>query len=210
LAAVLRLGLTGGIGSGKSTVAADLARRGAVIIDGDLIAREIVEPDGPALGPIIEHFGPDVLQPDGRLNRPALAGKVFSNPDELAVLNRITHPIIHRVVRDRADAYAGQDGVVVIDQPLLDPEMAALYEVEGVVVVDTPWDVAVARLVADRGFSEQDAWARIAAQMTREERRSFATFVVDNGGDREHLDGQLDALWAWIEAGAPAPTHPPG
>jgi dephospho-CoA kinase len=203
---VLLLGLTGGIGAGKSTVSASLAGRGATIIDGDLIAREIVEPDGPAYGPIAEHFGPKVLLEDGRLDRPALSAVVFNDAAQLAVLNRITHPLIHRMIIDRAFAYEGEDRVVVIDQPLLDRELATLYGVAGVIVVDTPEDVAVARLMAHRGFSEADARARIAAQMSREDRRQLAAFLVDNGGSREDLEGQLEELWAWVQAGGPNQT----
>ena len=146
-----------------------------------------------------EHFGPAVLHPDGRLNRPALAAKVFTNPDELAVLNRITHPLIDRMIQERAAQLAEQDVVAIIDRPLLDAELAARYGVAGIIVVDTPEDVAVARLMEQRGFGEEDARARVAAQISREERRRFASFVLDNGANRETLELRLDDLWVWIE-----------
>ncbi|MHB1533697.1 MAG: dephospho-CoA kinase [Acidimicrobiales bacterium] len=200
---MLLVGLTGGIGSGKSTVAKALAERGAVVIDADRIAREIVEPEGPAYQPVLQRFGPGVVGPDGRLDRSALAARVFGNPEELAALNRLTHPVIGRAMMERVGAHAGSDRIVVLEVPLLTPESAAAYGLAGVIVVDTSEDIAVRRLVERRGLTEADARARIAAQAGREERRRLASIVVDNDGDRVALDAEMDRLWAWLAAGAP-------
>ena len=200
---MLLVGLTGGIGSGKSTVAKALADRGAVVIDADRIAREIVEPGAPAYQPVLQRFGPGVVGPDGRLDRSALAARVFANPEELAALNRLTHPVIGRVMMERVGAHAGSDRIVVLEVPLLTSESAAAYGLAGVIVVDTSEDIAVRRLVERRGLSEADARARIAAQAGREERRRLASIVVDNGGDRVALEAEMDRLWAWLAAGAP-------
>jgi dephospho-CoA kinase len=197
-ALVVFVGLTGGIGSGKSTVASALKARGAVIIDADGISREIVEPGGPAYQPIVEHFGAGVVGPDGRLNRPALAALVFADPEQLAVLNGLTHPLIRDGILERAAPYAETGDVVVVDHPLLNADDVARFALASVIVVDTPEEVAVARLVAHRGFSEADARARIAAQVSRQERRQLASFVVDNSGDEEALRAQVDQLWEWL------------
>jgi dephospho-CoA kinase len=200
---VLRVGLTGGIGSGKSTVAAGLARRGARLIDADGIAREIVEPGGPAYGPLVERFGLAVLHPDGTLDRPELAALVFSDPEALADLNRITHPVIAARTLERAgelEAGAADDGVIVLDHPLLDERSSEAYGLDAVVVVDTPIETAVGRLVRHRGFSEHDARARIAAQIDRETRLAFADLVIDNTGGVEALDEQIDRVWEDLRA----------
>ncbi len=202
--AMFLVGLTGGIGSGKSTVAAALAARGAAVVDADGIAREIVEPGGPAYQPLVDRFGPAILAPDGKLDRPALAAVAFNDPQALADLNAITHPVIGRVMTERT-IQAGQEAeVVVLDIPLLNIATKERMKFDAVVVVDTPEDVAVQRLCAYRGFSEEDARARIAAQISREERRSLADLVVDNSGDREHLDAEVDRAWAWLQERAGA------
>lgn len=196
---VLRIGLTGGIGSGKSTVAAGLVRRGARLVDADKIAREVVEPGGPAYGSLVERFGPGVLHGDGTLDRAKLASIVFADPEALADLNGITHPVIAAVATERMEALgagAPPDTVVVLDHPLLARESAAEYRLDAVLVVDTPTETAVSRLVAYRGFTEADARARIAAQIGREERLAFADLVIDNSDGPEHLDAQLDQVWA--------------
>ncbi len=199
------IGLTGGIGAGKSTVSALLAGRGAVVVDADRIAREVVEPGGAAYQAVVERFGPAVIGANGRLDRPALAAMVFSDPDALTALEAITHPAIQEQMGREVAAHSGRDDVVVMDIPLLKarrPPMA------GVVVVDVPEEVAVRRLVEQRGFDEEDARRRIAAQISREERRSIADIVVDNSGDLAALQREVGRIWAWIDglrgAGDPA------
>lgn len=216
--AVLRCGLTGGIGSGKSTVAAALAALGAVIIDADLVARQVVEPGAPAYAPLVARFGPGVLLPDGRLDRPALAAIVFSDPVARADLEELTHPAIGALLLELAaaaemrgdrsegasDAVGGRaDGsgpVTVFDIALLDEGGRALYGLDVVVVVDAPVEVAVRRLVEHRGFTEADARARVAVQMSRERRCALADRIIDNSGDRDALDREVDELWAWLRA----------
>ena len=187
------VGLTGGIGSGKSTVSRQLADRGAVVIDYDLLAREAVEPGTPGLAAIVERFGPEVLAADGALDRPALGAVVFADESARRDLEAITHPAIRDLAAQRvADAPA--DAVVVHDHPLLvEMGMAALCDV--VVVVDVPAEVQVERLVRDRGMSESDARARLAAQSSREDRLAAADVVLDNTGSLEDLRAAVDVLW---------------
>jgi dephospho-CoA kinase len=196
---VLLVGLTGGIGSGKSTVAVMLAERGAVVIDADQIAREVVEPGGPAYQPMIDRFGPAIVRPDQTLDRAAIAAQAFATPEALADLNAITHPAIRATMAERVADQAGTDNVVVVDIPLLAEGGPAAYGLRGVIVVDAPVDVAVHRLVDGRGLSEADARARVAAQVSREDRRKLADVVIDNAGSRELLVRQVDDVWAWIE-----------
>jgi dephospho-CoA kinase len=193
---VLAVGLTGGIGSGKSTVADQLVERGAVLIDADRIAREVVAPDGPAFAPLVERFGPEILTPQGTLDRAALATLAFGDPEGLAALNAITHPAIGAVMTERRKAAEGTDGVVVFDVPLMKPEHRELLGLALVIVVDCPTDIALARLVEHRGFSRADAEARMAAQPTREQRREGADFVIDNSSDLAHLAAEVDRVWA--------------
>jgi dephospho-CoA kinase len=198
---MLLVGLTGGIGSGKSTVAAGMAERGAGLVDADSIGREIVEPDGPAYRPVVERFGPGVVRADGGIDRPALAAVVFADPDARADLNQLTHPVIAEVMAERVVEAAADHDIVVMDIALL--EIARdRFDFAVVIVVDCPEDIAVARLVEHRGFSEADAQARVAAQISREERRRLADRVIDNGGDRAELETQIDQTWAWLTARA--------
>jgi dephospho-CoA kinase len=197
---VLAVGLTGGIGSGKSTVADLLVERGAVLIDADRIAREVVVPGGPAYQPLVERFGTGILAPDGTIDRAALAAVAFVDADAVAALNGITHPAIGAVMAQRRAAQEGGDGVVVLDIPLLQPAHRDLLTLDVVVVVDTPVEIAVERLVGQRGFTVEDAQARMAAQVTRQERRQGADFVVDNSGDRARLVAEVDRVWAALEA----------
>ncbi len=189
---MLRIGLTGGIGSGKSTVAGLLAERGAVIIDADRIAREVVEPGTPGLAAVAEAFGDDILAADGSLDRPALAAVVFTDPEARARLDGIVHPL----VRDRAvqlTAEASPDAVLVNDVPLLvETGQAGSYDL--VLVVEAELTTRLARLV-DRGVPEADARARIAAQATDEQRRAVADVVLDNSGTREQLAEQVARVW---------------
>ncbi len=190
---MLRIGLTGGIGSGKSTVAALLAARGAVVVDADRIAREVVEPGTPGLAAVVGAFGPGVLAEDGSLDRAALAAIVFADPEARARLDGIVHPL----VRARAREVIGQaapDAVVVQDVPLLvETGQAGAHDL--VLVVETDLETRVARLL-QRGLSEDDARARIAAQATDEQRRAVADVVLDNSGGPEALAEQVDRFWA--------------
>ncbi|MFI5042072.1 MAG: dephospho-CoA kinase, partial [Acidimicrobiales bacterium] len=197
---VIVIGLTGGIGAGKSTVATQLASRGAVIVDADRIARDVVEPGGAAFRAIVDHFGPEVLGGDGRLDRPALAAVVFRDAEARAALEAITHPAIQAEMARQVAAHPDAP-VVVMDIPLLKTRREPMA---GVLVVDVPEELAVRRLVDQRGFDEGDARRRIAAQITREERRSIADVVVDNSGDQAQLAAEIDRVWAWIEGLAPA------
>ena len=197
---MLAVGLTGGIGSGKSTVGDLLVERGAVLIDADRIAREVVVPGGPAYQPLVDRFGPGILAADGTIDRGALASLTFPDPEALSALNAITHPAIGAVMAERRAAQEGTDNVVVLDIPLLRAAHRELLSLDLVVVVDCPVEVAVERLVAQRGFTRQDAEARVSAQVTRGERAEGADVVVDNSGDRDHLRGEVERLWAELEA----------
>jgi len=199
---VLVVGLTGGIGSGKSTVARLLAERGAVIVDADALAREVVAPGGPAHDALLERFGPALVKADGALDRAALASLVFGDEAARGDLNGIVHPEVAKAVMERVAAAGAADpaAVVVLDIPLLAEVGRDRYPVAGVVVVDAPIEAAVARLVANRGFAEEDARARVAAQATREERRAVADVVLDNSGDLDHLRSEVERAWMWIQA----------
>jgi dephospho-CoA kinase len=195
---MLRVGLTGGIGAGKSEVSRRLGERGAVIVDADLLAREAVEPGTAGLAEVVDAFGQGVLGPDGSLDRPALGRLVFA--DDLA--RRRLEGIIHPRVRERAaqiEAEAPTDAVVVHDNPLL-VEMGQADDFDSVVVVDAPDDVRLDRLVRVRGLSREDAQARIAAQASREERLAVADHVVRNDGGLSSLDAAVDELWARLTA----------
>jgi dephospho-CoA kinase len=196
---VLLIGLTGGIGSGKSTVAALLAERGAVVVDADAIARQVVEPGGPAHQPMIDRFGQGIVLPDGTLDRPAIASLVFNDAGALADLNAITHPAIRQAIGVRVLEHVDSDHVVVLDVPLLAETTQSSWGLAGIIVVDTPEEVAVDRLVRRRGLSPQDAEARIRAQISRAERRRVADVVIDNSRDRAALTAEVDRAWRWIE-----------
>jgi len=199
--AVLVLGLTGGIGSGKSTVSGMLEARGAVIIDADRIVRELQQPGEPVFEAMVEAFGPGIVAADGTLDRQAVADIVFNDPDQLQRLNGIVHPAVGARMAERLAELAETDAVVVLDVPLL-VEGKGRYETAGTIVVDVDPELAVQRLVEHRGFDEADARARIARQARREERLAAADVVLDNSGSREDLQRQVDALWERIEAGA--------
>ncbi|MDE3206399.1 MAG: dephospho-CoA kinase [Acidobacteriota bacterium] len=196
---MLLVGLTGGIGSGKSTVAAGLAARGAAVVDADAISREIMEPGGRAYGPVIERFGPSIVGSDGRIDRAALAGVAFADPEALKALNGLTHPAIGEVMAERTEAAAATSSIVVLDIPLLNIATRERFSFGAIIVVDTPVDLAVQRLIAHRGFTEEDARARVAAQMSRQERRQLADLVLDNSGDRAALEAEVDRAWSWLE-----------
>jgi dephospho-CoA kinase len=191
---VLLVGLTGGIGAGKTSVAALLADRGAVILDADQVARDVVEPDQPAFAALVERFGPEIVGPDGRLDRPKLAEIAFATDDGTADLNAIVHPAVGREFLARMQG-APADAIVVCDVPLLvESETARSRGYEYVIVVEAPLDTRLDRL-EERGVPRDDALARIAQQATDEERRAIATHLVDNAGDRAALEAQVEAIW---------------
>ena len=197
---MLRIGLTGGIGSGKSTVAARLAELGAVVIDSDRLAREVVAVGSPGLARVVERFGPSVLAADGSLDRPRLGGLVFSDPAALADLNAIVHPLV-RARSDTLSAQAAANGVaaVVHDIPLLvENKLAAGFDT--VIVVEAPLELRLRRL-AGRGLDEETARARMAAQASDEQRRAVADIVLDNSGSVAELTAQVDAAWAGLAGG---------
>lgn len=195
---MLLIGLTGGIGSGKSTVSALLAARGAVVVDADAITRQLQEPGTPVFEAMVERFGPGIVAADGTLDRQAVADIVFNDGAALADLGAIVHPAVGAEIADRLQHEAGRDNIVILDVPLLvesgRDDMAAL------VVVDVDTEVATRRLVELRGMREDDVRSRMARQASREERRARADVVIDNSGDLPALERQVDALWGELEA----------
>jgi dephospho-CoA kinase len=204
----LKVGLTGGIGSGKSTVSALLAEHGAVVIDYDQLARDVVAVGSPALDEIVDRFGAAVIAPDGSLDRPALGSIVFGDPGGLADLNGITHPAIVRLGA-QFEAAADADAIVVHDNPLL-VEMGGAAHCDVVVVVDVPVEVQVERLTTIRGMTEADARARIAAQASREQRTGAADLVIDNTGPVDELALIVGGLWDELVSRAAARRSAPG
>jgi len=195
---MLEIGLTGGIGSGKSTVAALLVARGAVLLDADAIVRQVQQPGAPVFAAMVERWGDDIVAADGTLDRQAVADRVFGDPDELAALNAIVHPAVGDEMTRRRAELANTDATVVLDIPLL---VESGHEgLGGIIVVDVDPEVAVERLVAHRGFAEQDARDRISRQASREDRLVRADVVVDNSGTLEDLEDEVDRAWAWVQA----------
>ncbi|MDQ1445668.1 MAG: dephospho-CoA kinase [Acidimicrobiaceae bacterium] len=188
---MLVVGLTGGIGSGKSTVSAALAERGAVIIDADVIHRQNMAPGGRVHDAVLARFG--------TVDRPTLAGIVFNDANALADLNALTHPAVGAVIAERLAEEAATDHVVVLDIPLL-VESRSAYPLAGVIVVDAPTEVALQRLVDQRGMALEDARSRVAAQASREDRLAQADFVIDNSGSMEQLAAEVDRCWTWINS----------
>ncbi|MEO7556907.1 MAG: dephospho-CoA kinase [Acidimicrobiales bacterium] len=195
---MLLVGLTGGIGSGKSTVAAMLAARGAVIIDADAIARRLQAPGTEVFRQMVERFGPEVVAPDGTLDRRALAAVAFTDPGLRRDLEAIVHPAVAAVVVEQLQAEAGTDHIVVYDVALLVETRAGEYG--AVVVVDVDPVVALDRLVVQRGMDEADARNRMANQVGRDERRAVADRIIDNSGPLVELQAQVDALWDWLRS----------
>ncbi|MEU1280568.1 dephospho-CoA kinase [Streptomyces sp. NPDC005805] len=190
---MLTVGLTGGIGAGKSEVSRLLVSYGAVLVDADRIAREVVEPGTPGLAAIVETFGPGVLTPEGTLDRPRLGSIVFEDPEKRAALNAIVHPLVGARSQE-LQAAAAPDSVVVHDVPLLTENgLAGLYDV--VVVVDAAPETQLDRLMTLRGMSETEARARMAAQANREERLAIADHVIDNDGPLAELEPQVRKVW---------------
>jgi dephospho-CoA kinase len=198
---MLAVGLTGGIGSGKSTVARLLAGRGAVVVDADLLARQVVEPGSAGYQAVLDRFGPAVAAADGGLDRRALADLVFADPSALADLNAIVHPAVRAAIAGRLAELREGDGVVVLDIPLL-VESGRSYGAAAVLVVDCPEDVAVQRLVEQRGMDEADARRRMAAQVPRAERLAAADLVIDNSGSPEQLEAEVERVWTFLVSDA--------
>jgi dephospho-CoA kinase len=207
---MLLIGLTGNIGSGKSTVAQLFSERGATIIDADILARRAVEAGTPAYDRIVKRWGTSILAPDGRLDRGALRERVFGFPEELEALNEIVHPEVGRM-RDRLVAEARQRGdrIVVCDIPLLFEKNLA-DDFDRIVLVDAPRPVRLERLVKDRGLRETEAMEMIAAQMPAELKRARADFIIDNTGTLTDLEEKVASVWATLEQEAPrdAPAFP--
>jgi dephospho-CoA kinase len=202
---VIEIGLTGGIGSGKSTVAELLVAKGARLIDADAIVREVQAPGSPVLALMAAQFGAQVINADGSLDRAAVAAIAFADPEQLAALNAIVHPAVTEEMTARRQALAATDAVVLLDIPLL---VESGYQgVAGIIVVDVDPAIALHRLVTFRGFSESDAAARMSRQASRTDRLAVADLVIDNSGDRDELAPQIDAAWAWI---ASLPRPEPG
>jgi len=203
---MLRVGLTGGIGSGKSTVSARMGELGAVVLDADKAARAVVEPGTPGLAAITAAFGADVLAADGSLDRAKLAGIVFADEAALGRLNAITHPLIHEYIRaaEEAAIRAGGDDLVLVHDVALLAEWGRAKEFDLVIVVDVPTETQLERLTGQRGMAEEQARARIAAQATREQRLAVADIVIDNSGTRDDLNRRVDEVWADLQARARA------
>jgi len=196
---VLLVGLTGGIGSGKSTVARLLEKRGAVVFDADLLAREAVEPGTPGHAAVIERFGADVLAPGGELDREALASIVFADPSARRDLEEIVHPEVRRLFAEGSEAYRDTDRVVVFSAPLLvETGMHTAFEI--LVVVSATVATQIERLMRQRGMSESSIRARIVAQAPLEDKAAVADFLVDNEGTLDELESQVDRVWNDLSA----------
>jgi dephospho-CoA kinase len=199
------VGLTGGIGSGKSTVSRLLARRGAVIVDADAIVHELQAPGAPMLETLAERFGSDVIRADGSLDRAKLAEIAFADADAVKSLNGIVHPAVRAEMAARVGAHAGTNEIVVLDVPLVTGKRPD--GTSALVVVDTPVETAIERLVAQRGMTEADARARLGNQISREQRLEMADRVIDNAGDLAALEQQVDDVWAWMHTLPPFGTE---
>jgi dephospho-CoA kinase len=196
---VLVIGLTGGIGSGKSTVSAMLAAKGAVVVDADAIVRDVQGPGTPVFAAMVERFGSGIVAADGTLDRERVADLVFDDPDALADLNAIVHPAVGAEIARRMHELADTDRVVVLDVPLM-VESRNACPVAGLLVVDVDPEVALQRVVEQRGMRAEDVRARMARQATRQQRLARADRVIDNGGTLDDLRTQVDDAWAWITA----------
>ena len=198
---MLLVGLTGGIGAGKSTVSLGLAERGAVVVDADAIVRELQQPGTQVFKEMEERFGPGILDESGQLDRAAVADLVFTDATALADLGAIVHPRVHEEIARRIEEQSTTDSVVTLDVPLL--VESGWEELRGTIVVDLDPEVAFSRLIEFRGFSEQDARNRIAKQASRSDRLARADFVIDNHGQPHELDDQIALAWQWIQSLAP-------
>ncbi len=195
---MILIGLTGGIGSGKSEVARLLIDRGAEVLDADLIVRDLQQPGAEVYVKMVELLGAEVVGADRSLDRAAIAKKVFADESLLKTLNQLIHPIVRRVMNERVESFRSTDKVVILDIPLLveNPREG----LDGVLVVDLESELAVKRLVEQRNMNADDARARIAKQATREQRLALANHVIDNSGDRDALTQKVDLAWSWIKS----------
>lgn len=195
---MILIGLTGGIGSGKSEVARLLSALGAEVIDADQIVRELQQPGAEVYHAMIEMLGQEIVSPDKSLDRGKIAGQVFADESLLKKLNELIHPIVRRVMNERVESFRNTDKVVVLDIPLLveNPRPG----LDGVLVVDLDTQIAIQRLVEQRQMKLEDAQARVAKQATREQRRAIAGHVIDNSGDRQALETSVDRAWTWIRS----------
>lgn len=195
---MILIGLTGGIGSGKSEVARLLSALGAEVIDADQIVRELQQPGAEVYHAMIKMLGQEIVSPDKSLDRGKIAGQVFADESLLKKLNELIHPIVRRVMNERVESFRNTDKVVVLDIPLLveNPRPG----LDGVLVVDLDTQIAIQRLVEQRQMKLEDAQARVAKQATREQRRAIAGHVIDNSGDREALETSVDRAWTWIRS----------
>ena len=213
---MIEIGLTGGIGSGKSTVADLLVERGAVLIDADRIVRGLQAPGGAVFDAMVERWGERIVAADGSRDRQAVAEIVFNDEDELKALNDIVHPAVGEEMKAQREAVEGTDAVVVLDIPLLvradgTSDKDRYANLSGIVVVDVDTELAVDRLVEHRGFAADDARARMANQASREDRRAVADIVIDNSGPLDDLVAQVDEAWAWMRSlPHPEPTDSSG
>ena len=193
---MILIGLTGGIGCGKSEVSRLLENRGAVIVDADLIVRELQQPGAEIFLSMVEMFGDKVVAADGSLDRAAVANEVFKDAETLGKLNLLIHPVVRRVMNERVESYRNTDEVVVLDIPLLveNPREG----LDGILVVDLDPQIAIERIVDQRNMSIDDAKARVSRQSSREQRLAIANHVIDNSGDRDALAKQVEIAWSWI------------
>ena len=200
---MIEIALTGGIGSGKSTVADAFVDRGALLIDADRIVRELQEPGRPVFEAMVQCWGSAIVAEDGTLDRGAVAERVFNDADELKALGEIVHPALYDEIERRRGLRSGSDAVVILDLPLLvgadGTSIADQFgEIAGIVVVDVDPEITIERLVASRGFDEADARARIANQASRKDRIAVADWVIGNSGDLTALERNIDQAWEWI------------
>ena len=195
---MILIGLTGGIGSGKSEVARLLSALGAEVIDADQIVRELQQPGAEVYHAMVKMLGQEIVSPDKSLDRGKIAGQVFADESLLKKLNELIHPIVRRVMNERVESFRNTDKVVVLDIPLLveNPRPG----LDGVLVVDLDTQIAIQRLVEQRQMKLEDAQARVAKQATREQRRAIAGHVIDNSGDRQALETSVDRAWTWIRS----------
>lgn len=202
---MLLVGLTGGIGSGKSTVARMLEKRGAVVFDADVLARQAVAPGTPGFDRVVDRFGPNVLAPGGDLDREALASVVFADPAARRDLEAIVHPQVRRMFAEGCEEYEGTDRVVVFSAPLL-VETGMHTAFQALLVVSTSVETQIERLMRERGLSESSIRARIAAQLPLEAKAEVADVIIDNEGTTEELEGQIERVWRDLQARARATT----
>lgn len=202
---MLLVALTGGIGAGKSSASALLVEKGAVLIDADEVARDLQRAGGKAFRPMVDMFGEDVVGADGELDRPAIAAVVFSDEEARSQLNALMFPLIGAGILERIEENRDSGNVVLLDIPLLGMSTASNYDASALIVVDCPVEIALDRLVnGPRAMKREDAEARIAAQMAREERLAMADFVIDNSGTPDDLALAVDECWTWVLARGPA------